>query len=224
MGLFDSAWAAVVGVAGALFDPAVPEPITLDKLEKWITDLDNQSPPPLRLNGISFDRSYNKSLGFPGDRPDFTVFMPSAKLAVRNDKSSFPSTSQQAFLDVLNKGLERTDTKTILIDIASLKPEDLYFNEGKEESIISQLGKLLRGIDQSKEVAIRLLVGDETKSSSGFKSENLDEYWDGMKSRYEELFWTKSTKADGGAQYTPKIQHPNATLYVGIYTPEFRPL
>lgn len=216
---FASAWAAITGT---LFEPGLPEPITLDKLEKWITDLDNQFPVPLRLKGKSFDRSYNKSLGFTGD--DFTVFMPSAKLAVRNTKSSFPSTSQQAFIDVLKKGLERTDTKKILIDIASLKPEDLYFNEGQEGSIISQLGKFLKEIDQSKEVAIRFLVGDETKSSSNFNPEKPDEYWDGMKSRYEDLFWTKSAKEGGGYQYTPKIQHPNATLYVGIYTPEFRPL
>lgn len=202
--------------------------ISLDGLESWLSDLDGKFATDLRLKGLSFDRSNNESLGLSGDASDFTIFMPSELSKLRNKDSTFPSATQQAFKDVIKKGLVREDKKIVLIDIATLKPEMQYFIQGGENSVIKSLANAVKDLKEKK-VVIRLLVGDERLPPN---KEVVDQRWDrpkdyanSLKKRYEEIFWSIGAKPAEGAspEYTPIFDHPDVSLYVGYYCPNFQP-
>ena len=213
--------------------------VSLDGLEKWLSDLDDQfpaKPADLKLKGHSFDRSSNESLGLSGQASDFTVFMPSNVLSLRNkdpdfiskELKAFPSTTQKAFKDVVDTGLKRKDTDTVLIDIATLAPEMQYFLQGGDASVIRSLAGLVKGLE-GKKVVIRLLVGDEKIVAN---NDEMDKRWDlpedygkSLKKRYEEIFWSTDFKHEAKAspQYTPIFEYSDVTLYVGYYCPDFRP-
>ena len=203
--------------------------VSLDGLENWLSTLDNKFPPDLSLRGLSFDRSSNEFLGLSAEPSDFTVFMPSDFLKIRNQQSDFPSATQQAFKDVIDKGLARKDNDTILIDIATLAPEMQYFTRtGGDASIINSLAKALGNL-KGKKVVIRLLVGDNNLQPN---EDVVDKRWDnpedyeiGLKKRYEEIFWSTDFKHDpkSSPAYTPIFDHPDVTLYVGYYCPNFQP-
>lgn len=208
--------------------------ISLDGIEKWLSDLDNKFkfPTDLRLKGLSFDRSNNESLGLPGDASDFTVFMPSKSLEIRNKESTFPSATQKAFKDVIQEGLRRKDTSTVLIDVATLAPQMQYFIQGEARgenaSVINSLAKAVDELN-GKKVVIRLLVGVEKLSPN---KDEVDKRWDlpgnyedSLKKRYEEIFWSTDIKHEPGVspKYRPIFKHPDVTLYVGYYCPDFQP-
>ena len=215
-------------VAGS---PPELEDISLEKIEKWLLHLDDQFPDKIKLKGVSFDRSNNEFLGFPvegsdpnADASDFTVFMPSKLLSVRNAQSAFPTSIQEAFIDVVKQGLKRIDTNTVLIDMATMVPSGWFFNNGGDASVMNSIAKAVDSLDHQKKVVIRLLVGDdgasrrETKGRAEDTTWDETKSWDAIKGTYEDIFWSMS---DG--RYTPKFQHPNATVYVGYYCPDFQP-
>jgi hypothetical protein len=180
--------------------------ISLDRLEQALNALDEKFPSKIRLREVAFDRASNESLGFPNASTDFTVFMPSSELSIRNKLDLFPTASQQAFMDTVDKGLERKDTKAIFIDIATLFPDYAYLSG----SIMATLGRTLEKLgneDSKRPVIIRMLVG----GSDTDKAESL------LKERCESIFWRPS---DDGKR---DIIHPNATLYAAFYGPNFAP-
>lgn len=202
--------------------------VSLDGPEKWLSTLNDKFHPDLTLKGLSFDRSNNEYLGLSAEPSDFTVFMPSDSLKIRNQQSTYPSATQQAFKDVIEKGLARKDNDAILIDIATLAPEMQYFLPGGDESVIKSLAKILENL-KGKKVVIRLLVGDDKLSPN---KDVVDNRWDfpenyekSLKKRYEEIFWSTDFKHDpkSSPKYTPIFDHPNVTLYVGYYCPNFQP-
>ena len=202
--------------------------VSLDGLENWLSTLNDKFHPDLTLKGLFFDRSNNEFLGLSAKTSEFTVFTPSDSLKIRNQQSTYPSATQKAFKDVIDKGLRRKDNATVLIDIATLAPEMQYFLPGRDASVIKSLAKTLEDL-KGKKVVIRLLVGDDNFSPN---KDMVDKRWDSpedyeksLKKRYEEIFWSKSLKHDAksSAKYTPIFDHPDNTLYVGHYCPDFQP-
>ena len=202
--------------------------VSLDGLENWLSTLNDKFHPDLTLKGLSFDRSNNEFLGLSAKASDFTVFMPSDSLKIRNQQSTYPSATQKAFKDVIDKGLGRKDNDTVLIDIATLAPEMQYFLPGGDASVIESLAKNLEGL-KGKKVVIRLLVGDNNLSPN---KDVVDRRWDdpedyekSLKKRYEEIFWSTDFKHDPktSPKYTSIFDHPDITLYVGYYCPNFQP-
>ena len=196
--------------------------VSLDGLEKWLLALDQKFHSDLSLKGLSFDRSSNEFLGLSADPSDFTVFMPSDSLKIRNQQSDFPSVTQKAFKDVIDKGLARKDNDTILIDIATLAPEMQYFLPGGDASVIRSLAKTVGGL-KGKKVVIRLLVGDNNLGPNedvvDKRWDNPDDYGGSLKKRYEEIFWSTDFQHEpkSSPKYTPIFDHPDVTLYVGYY-------
>ena len=201
--------------------------VSLDGLEKWISALNDQFASDLSLKGLSFDRSNNEFLGLSADPSDFTVFMPSDSLKITNATSKSPSTSQEAFKDVINKGLARKDNDTVLIDIATLRPEMQYFLSG-DATVIQSLAKVVKDL-KAKKVVIRLLVGDNDLVANtnvvDQRWDSPDNYENSLKKRYEEIFWATDFKHEPKAspKYTPIFDHPDVTLFVGYYCPNFQP-
>ncbi|KAK5203115.1 hypothetical protein LTR96_011037 [Exophiala xenobiotica] len=106
-------------------------------------------------------------------------------------------------MDVVDEGLRRKDTEAILIDIDSLFPEDSYLNSGGAGSIMAKIGATLKQLgkdDPKRSVIVRMLVG-----GSG-----MNVNWDDLRGRYESVFWNS---LEGKSH----IDHPDATLYVGVY-------
>jgi hypothetical protein len=191
--------------------PPALQDISLDKLEKSLSDLDSKFPEKIRLRQVSYDRASNEMLGFPNGSTDFTVFMPSKDLTIRNRVGPFPTDSQQAFMDVVSLGLERTDTKIILIDIASLGVDGIYLNREDDKSVIMNVAKALEKLGETnpkRPVVIRMLLGGS----------DMGKTWKDLKEPYESFFWSG---LEGNKER--RIKHPNATLYVGHYCPDFAP-
>lgn len=116
------------------------EYVSLSTIEKLIKDIDQSFVPELQLKGVLYDRASKKSLEFNGDGSDYVVIAPSrllvegedkdkkASLEVRNRETKAITTSQQAFINVLDKGLSLTPAGVgpVLIDMAALFPKEVY--------------------------------------------------------------------------------------------------
>lgn len=215
------------------------EDITLDKLEKWLSDINAKFPNTadynLDLKSISFDKTYNVSLGLPPNATDesynseknctagtmhYTVFSPGRFLLEDQFKKPTPylSPSQDAFIQVLTEGLKRDDTNSILIDVATLAPAPEYFTSMSDDgrSVIGERAKavdMLKQTAPNKEVTIRLLVGDQSSAKlTDNKSPSFQDRFEKMRKRYEDIFWNSGQ---------PRFTNSKATLYVGFYCPDF---
>lgn len=186
---------------------------TLANLEKWLDRLDNSAPAGLRLKGISYDKSYNDALGAPGIPDDFTVFAPWgtwARGVAGQENRDFPTPVQAAVLDVLAKGT--AGSNQVFIDIASLNPSPWFFTESDKESIAENIAKVIKSAPKDSQPIIRMLIGDDSASSR-------ETYWQGWKSdMIKSIFWKKEY-----GNWNPRIEHPNARIYVGYYNPNFHP-
>jgi hypothetical protein len=193
-----------------------PETISLAKLETWLTDLDNRAPPQLRLKDSSFQKSYNESLGLSKDPLDFTVFIPWSSWDQEGKNTTYPAPLQKNILEVLARG--SSDTKTPFVDFASLVPTRKFMLESPEDghfegSVADAIVQFIKRCDKTTSPVIRFLVGADGSKSRG-------DVWDGQnKTLFTDIFW--ETTSDG--QYKPRVDHPNATIYVGYYNPDFQP-
>lgn len=191
---------------------APDEDISLDKLEEWLQNLDEKAPEDARLKDVSYQKSYNESLGLlPNDPMDFTVFMPWEAWDQENQRN-FTAPLQKALVDVISHGF--SDTRSPFVDLASLMPHLHFLAEsGKDKdgkhvpSVVEALADFVNCCDHSSTApVIRFLIGDDAAKSRG-------ETW-GQKSLFTDLFWR-----DGA----PLVKHPKARIYVGYYNPNFRP-
>jgi hypothetical protein len=184
----------------------------LEKLHAKLLELDKPfAKSPSKLNGVSFDLSYNDSYGLSSDNPeDFIVFHPyrrweagaDGKVANLSEAGlkEYPSALQEAFIDVIKTG--KVDKKTCFIDITSLEPHPEFFTEGVASSIAQELVNFVEA-NPSQTPVIRFLFG-----TSGPVN------WEEEKKKIEQIFWRNNT---------PLLKKDsNAKIYVGYYRPDFQ--
>ncbi|KAF2670233.1 hypothetical protein BT63DRAFT_478411 [Microthyrium microscopicum] len=196
---------------------------SLDELHALLLDInkpfDNEKS---TLKDISFGITHNTSLGFTDDLRDFTVFQPFGEWPTGPLKTTidatikggtpvnFPSPLQAAFKDVLNHG---KSTEECFIDIVTMdKPNGLFFGQGdnasgdeKTKSLQKAIADAINGVTNTNaKITVRILSG------SGFNTS-----FDQFKPIIEDMFWP-------GPGKTRLIKDkPNATLYLGYYSPTF---
>ncbi|MCJ1283553.1 hypothetical protein MMC26_002883 [Xylographa opegraphella] len=184
---------------------------SLDQLDAAIKRLDPQA----LLAGLSYDKTYNQSLGLSGDPSDFKVFIPYKTWPSETDPSKYPTTFasalEDAFKDVLAHGSAQTDDKSpCFIDIAHLDGGlGPFFTESTDgsPSIAQALADIVNRTAASTTPIVRFLAGTESIDPSSF--------WASNSGNYNAIFWP-----NGGP---PLITHPKAEFHVGFYSPNFRP-
>lgn len=145
---------------------------SLDDLEAHLLKIDSDFADSASLQGVSFDKTQNSSLGFSGI-DDFTVFIPwkkwpdDPKTLATNGTKNFPSALQEAFKDVLNRGKA---TDKWLIDMATLdRPSTEFFCEKgdgtladeKLKSVAKTIADVIEGVDDDNaNITVRFLSGD----------------------------------------------------------------
>ena len=208
---------------------AAKEDTTLETLEGWLTDLDNASSKELRLSGVSFETTFNHSLGLPNDPLGFTVFAPwkswpqeAATLEAIEEQAKvpqpqgntttlYPTALQGACLEILDANQPK-DTENPFIDLASLKPDSKIFLESGngKPSVAAALAEYVNSFPDDAKPVIRFLVGTET-------SRPPTQAWKEDAHIYNEIFFGP------GPDGKPLFRHPEARLYVGYYVPSFKP-
>lgn len=226
MGVFDSFGDFLSAVSSLLPNS---EYVSLNTIEKLIKDIDQSFVPELQLKGVSYDRASNKSLGFNGDGSDYVVIAPSrllvegegkdkkASLEIRNNRTNTMTTSQQTFINVLDKGLSLTPAGVgpVLIDMATLFPKEVYFDPNSppehppdtDGSIIKKFNEFLSRPElKNKKVIIRLIAGDQNAP------------WQDLEAECSRIFLGQEQ-----GRKVSKLSHPNLELYIGLYAPTFDP-
>ena len=199
-----------------LLDRIFPsDDISLNKIEGWVTDLDNQSKKSLSLTGVAFEKTTDNQLGFLGQQDTFTVFMPWSSWPDFG-KRDFPAPLQQAVFDAIDQAneSEQADTVTLAIpfmDLASLVPGTQFFTEqAGGRSVAQAIADWIDSHDHEKtQSCIRFLVGD-----NGSRGRDLSFHGE----PFTDMFWPK-VHSDREAL----VKHPKARIFVGYYNPNFHP-
>lgn len=185
--------------------------VNLEKLYKWLNDLDGRAPKDLQLKRLAYDWSSNDYLGLSGQKDDFTTFMPWGSWDRENNRD-YPAPLQQAMINVLNKGKEFSQTTPFpYVDLASLKPQEGFLTVAGgsgSKSVRDTIVDFIGSCDKKSYPVVRFLIGDDTAQSR-------NQAWSGAnRDLLTRLFW------DHGK---PRVDHPNAKIYVRYYNPDFNP-
>jgi len=199
---------------------------TLQDLENIIKSVD----PDGKMQGVSYERTSNNTLGFGNSPPTYHVAIPHPTWP-SGDKSTWAtpkgsSILQEAFKDVLSAGAASVSkdgaepSGIFLIDISHLQggfggwfTERPNAGENVNQSVAEKIIQIVEGLKPYPKVkpVIRFL--------QGLWGSNLDSVgqtaWEalGIKDDIKAAFW----KADG----SPLITNANAEIYLGLYGPDF---
>ena len=180
---------------------------SIDELERRLKDIDSTASPDSRLEGITFEKTYNESLGLkPDNVSDFKVFIPwrSWPAGALPEKTEFPSALQEAFKDVLSKGSDRS---SCFIDLHTLNPNLEFFKEPDAlSSVAKAIAQVIDNTDESVTPVVRFLAGsDENKTN--------EQFWHDYGKTFEDVFWPNGE---------PLVKHKKARLYVAYYSPNLK--
>jgi len=202
---------------------------TLADLEEIIKTID----PHGKMNGVSYEKTSNNTLGFGNSPSTYHIAIPYPTFPP-GDKSTWKtpegvSILQEAFKDVLNGGaaslLKDSDNNvphdisgTFFIDISHLQGRfGNWFTQKANtdgHTVADKIVDIVNGLEKYPNVKpiIRFL--------QGLWGDNLDKVgqkaWDAgeIKQDIQAVFWNGDK---------PRIDNPNAEIYLGLYGPDFSP-
>ena len=209
---------------------------TLLDLETIINSLDTHQNTPDSMNGISYDKTLNNTLGFGHSPASYHVAIPYTSWP-SGDKTTWPAPSvsalEEAFKDVLVGGASAlshgSDNKpsanlsgNFIIDIAHMAGGlGNFFTEKSptnskhpNQSVADVIASIVNGLTDCHNVkpVVRILIGILGTEKVG----NLSpEDHDATAKTVLNIFWP-----EGGHQL---ITNPNAELHLGFYGPNFKP-
>jgi hypothetical protein len=182
---------------------------SLDALHQALETLD----PDGILQGKSYDRTWNESLGFTGPA-DFHVGIPYNPWP--RDHSDTPKEFESALAvglkDVLKRGLDACSTTegNLFIDITQLSTggwAGFFDSTGEgQEDLAQSLGRMVGSLPPNITPVIRFLLGLHNEKSAHKKWE------EDLQPDFAQVFWP-----DGKCVFS----HPKAQIYVGFYSPSF---
>jgi hypothetical protein len=186
---------------------------SLKELQKILEKYD----PEGTLKGISYDTTWNESLGFAGPS-DFHVGIPYNPWPhdISQAPQNFESVLALAFKDTLKRGLEASTTQEgeVFIDISLLNGSWWSFwndrNGGEQQDIwlARAVGGMIKTLPETVTPVIRFLIGSDGDITADKRWGPPGDY----ETAFNNTFWRN---------WKPMCTHPKAKLCVGLYSPNF---
>lgn len=167
------------------------------------------------LKGVSYEQTWNKSLGLSDDS-DFHVGVPYTAWPANRSQApkEFESAIAVAIKDTLIHGIKTSTTTSghVIIDLTQLStggwPEFFASKAPDGENLAQAIGRIVSSSPAAVTPVIRILLGLNNEKSA------LQTWEEILRPEMEKVFWP------GGQSV---FSHADVQIHIGFYSPSFKP-